>query len=144
MVWRSRSPDSVYPTVRFDAVHYKVTDDRGCAVSRAIYNVPAMDKEGRKDLLDMYVSKNEGANFRLNVLTDLQGRGVRDILMARVVRQISNSVKHVGSRHQEEFMKDLKRVVHGAVSKEAAETGFLNPDEKWGGKYPVAIITDFV
>ena len=82
--WRSRSLDPVYPIVWLNAIHYKVTDDRGCAVSCAIYNVLAIDKEGRKDLLGMYISKNEGANFWLNVLTDLQNRGVRDILIACV------------------------------------------------------------
>ena len=30
--------DSVYPIVWMDAIHYKVTDERGCAVTRAIYN----------------------------------------------------------------------------------------------------------
>ena len=117
--WRSRSLEPVYPIVWLDAIHYKVMDDRGCAVSRAIYNVLAIDKEGRKDLLGMYISKNEGANFWLNVLTDLQNRGVCDILIACVdglkgfpddipsvfpstivqlciVHQIRNSVKYVG------------------------------------------------
>lgn len=142
--WRSRSLDSVYPIVWMDAIHYKVTDERGCGVSRAIYNVLAIDKDGRKDLLGMYISKNEGANFWLNVLTDLQNRGVHDILIACVdglkgfpdaiqrvfpdtivqlciVHQIRNSVKYVVSKHQKEFLKDLKRV-YGAVSKDAAET----------------------
>ena len=81
----------------------------------------------------MYISKNEGANFWLNVLTDLQNRGVHDILIACVdglkgfpdaiqsvfpdtivqlciVHQIRNSIKYVGSKHQKEFLKDLKRV----------------------------------
>ncbi len=81
---RSRSLDSVYPIVWMDAIHYKVMDERGCAVTRAIYNVLALDSEGHKDLLGMYISKNEGANFWLNVLTDLQTRGVCDILIACV------------------------------------------------------------
>lgn len=159
--WRSRSLDSVYPIVWLDAIHYKVMDDRGCAVSRAIYNVLAIDREGHKDLLGMYISKNEGANFWLNVLTDLQNRGVHDILIACVdglkgfpdaiqsvfpntivqlciVHQIRNSIKYVGSKHQKEFMKDLKHV-YGAVSKEAAETELLHLDEKWGEKYPIVI-----
>lgn len=67
-----------------DAIHYKVTNERGCAVSRAIYNILAIDKDGHKDLLGVYISKNEGANFWLNVLTDLQNRGVHDILIACV------------------------------------------------------------
>lgn len=49
--WRSRS---------LDAIHYKVMDDRGCAVTRVIYNVLALDSEGHKDLLGMYIFKNEG------------------------------------------------------------------------------------
>ena len=159
--WRSRSLDSVYPIVWMDAIHYKVMDDRGCAVTRAIYNVLALDSEGHKDLLGMYISKNEGANFWLNVLTDLQTRGVCDILIACVdglkgfpdaiqsvfpdtivqlciVHQIRNSVKYVGSKHQKEFMRDLKHV-YGAVNKESAETELLNLEEKWGEKYPIVI-----
>ncbi len=138
-VWRSRILDDVYSIVWINAIHYKVTDERGCAVTRAIYNVLGIDKEGHKDLLGMYISKNEGANFWLNVLTDLQNRGVHDILIAYVdglkgfpdatqsvfpntilqlciVYQIRNSIKYVGSKHQKEFLKNLKRV-YGAVHK---------------------------
>lgn len=79
--WRSRSLDSVYLIVWMDAIHYKVTDERGCAVTRAIYNVLGIDREGHKELLGMYISRNEGANFWLSVLTDLQNRGVEDILI---------------------------------------------------------------
>lgn len=57
-----------------DAIHYKVTDERGCAVTRAIYNVPGLDRDGHKELLGMYISRNEGANFWLSVLTNLQNR----------------------------------------------------------------------
>ena len=80
--WESRMLGSVYPIVRMDAIHYKVTDECGCAVTRAIYNVLGIDREGHKDLLGMYISRNEGANFWLSVLTDLQNRGVEDILIA--------------------------------------------------------------
>jgi transposase-like protein len=80
--WRSRPLDSVYPIVWMDAIHYKVMDEKNRPVSRAIYNVLAMDKNGYKDLLGMYLSKSEGANFWLSVLTDLQARGVKDILIA--------------------------------------------------------------
>ena len=57
---------------RTGAIHYKVKDESGRAISRAIYNVLGVDKEGRKDLLGMYVAKSEGANFWLEVLTDLK------------------------------------------------------------------------
>lgn len=84
-------------------------------------------------------------------MTDLQTRGVCDILIACVdglkgfpdaiqsvfpdtivqlciVHQIRNSVKYVGSKHQKEFMRDLKHV-YGAVNKESAETELLNLEE---------------
>lgn len=159
--WKSRSLDAVYAICWLDAIHYKVKDDTGRAVTRAIYNVLGINKEGQKELLGMYVAKSEGANFWLEVLTDLQNRGVEDIMICCVdglkgfpdaiqsvfphtavqlciVHQIRNSIKYVGSKHQKEFMKDLKRV-YGAVSKEAAETELDNLETKWGEQYPIVI-----
>lgn len=159
--WKSRMLDSVYPIVWMDAIHYKVTDERGCAVTRAIYNVLGIDREGHKELLGMYISRNEGANFWLSVLTDLQNRGVEDILIACtdglkgflesiqgvylntvvqlcVVHQIRNSIKYVGSKNHKEFLKDLK-CVYQAVNKESAENELLKLEEKWGEQYPIVI-----
>ena len=82
--WKNRPLDRVYPIVWLDAVHYKVMDEKNRPVTRAIYNVLALTCEGRKELLGMYISKSEGANFWLGVLTDLQNRGVQDILIACV------------------------------------------------------------
>jgi transposase-like protein len=82
--WRNRSLDAVCPIVWLDAIHYKVMDDKNRPVSRAIYNVLGLCADGRKDLLGMYIAKSEGANFWLSALTDLQNRGVRDILIACV------------------------------------------------------------
>ena len=136
--WKNRPLDRVYPIVWLDAVHYKVMDEKNRPVTRAIYNVLVLNSEGRKELLGMYISRSEGANFWLGVLTDLQNRGVQDILIACgfpdaiasvfpettvqlcIVHQIRNSIKYVASKRQKEFMKDLKQV-YQAVNKEAAE-----------------------
>jgi len=159
--WKSRSLDPVYPIVWLDAIHYKVKDDTGRAVSRAIYNVLAITKEGKKELIGMYLSHSEGANFWLSVLTDLQNRGVKDILIACidglkgfpdaiksvfpdtiiqlcVIHQIRNSRKYISYKHQKEFIRDLK-LVYGAVSKDVAETELDNLDTKWGEQYPIVI-----
>ena len=82
--WKNRPLARIYPIVWLDAVHYKVIDEKNRPVTRAIYNVLALTTEGRKELLGMYISKSEGANFWLSVLTDLQARGVQDILIAYV------------------------------------------------------------
>ena len=55
-----------------------------------------------------------------------------------IVHQIRNSVKYVGSRHQKEFLKDLRRV-YGAVSREAAEAELDSLDARWGEQYPIVI-----
>lgn len=109
----------------------------------------------------MYISKSEGANFWLSVLTDLQSRGVNDILIACtdnlsgfsdainsvfpqtvvqtcVVHQIRNSIKYVASKNQKTFMKDLK-LVYQAVSKEQAAIELDKLDSKWGKDYPIVI-----
>ena len=80
--WRSRMLDPVYAICWLDAIHYKVKEETGRAVSRTIYNVLGINKEGQKELLGMYISKSEGANFRLEVLSALQSRGVREYLYA--------------------------------------------------------------
>lgn len=159
--WRSRPLESVYAIVWLDAIHYKVFDEAGRAVSRAIYNVIGIDKDGKKDVLGMYISKSEGANFWLSVLTDLQNRGIKDILIACidnlsgfadaiesvfpettvqlcVVHQIRNSCKYIGSKHQKEFLKDLK-LVYKAVNKETAESNLDDLELKWGEQYPIVI-----
>lgn len=158
--WQCRPLESLYTIVWLDAMHYKVRDE-GRVVSRAVYNVLAINREGRKELIGMYISESEGANFWLSVLTDLKARGVQDILIACIdnlngfaeaissifpevevqsciVHQVRNSLKYVASKDQKLFMKDLKKV-YQAVNKDLAETELIYLEEKWGNKYPVVI-----
>jgi len=158
--WQNRPLEPLYCIVWLDAMFYKVKVD-GKIKHRALYNVIGVNKDGRKDLLGMYISESEGANFWLQVLTDLQNRGLKDILIACtdaltgfteailsvfpktevqlcVVHQIRNSLKYVASKDQKEFMRDLK-LVYKATSKAVAEDELLNLEEKWGEKYPVVI-----
>ena len=58
--WQSRPLEPVYPFVWLDCMHYKVKDE-GKVVARAVYNILALNREGRKDLIGMYVSESEGA-----------------------------------------------------------------------------------
>lgn len=80
--WRSRPLDNVYAIVWMNAIHYKVMDDKNRPVTRAIYNILRINEEGYKDLLGMCISKSERANFWLSCLSDVQSRGVQDILLA--------------------------------------------------------------
>ncbi|MFW0702232.1 IS256 family transposase [Aliarcobacter butzleri] len=158
--WQSRPLDSIYPFVWLDAIHYKIKDG-GKYVNKAVYTVLGVNMEGKKDILGLYLSESEGANFWLSVLTDLNNRGLNDILIASVdglkgfpeaiktifpntevqlciIHQIRNSIRYVASKNHKEFMKDLKPV-YQAVSKEAAEDALLTLDEKWGKLYPIVL-----
>ncbi len=81
--WQSRPLDSHYPFVWLDAIHYKVKQD-GRYAAKAVYTVLGLNLEGRKEILGLYLSETEGANFWLSVLTDLNNRGLKDILIACV------------------------------------------------------------
>ena len=158
--WQSRPLESLYCIVWLDAMHYKVKVD-GRVKHRALYNILGVNKEGRKEILGMYISESEGANFWLQVLTDLEQRGLKDILIACtdnlkgfseailsiypktqiqkcIVHQIRNTLKYIASKDQKNFMKDLK-LVYKAINKDIAEEQLLLLEEKWGKKYPVVI-----
>ena len=81
--WQSKPLEAIYPFLWLDAIHYKVKDG-GRYITKAVYTVLGMDKEGRKDILGLYLGENEGANFWLSVLTDLNNRGLEDILIASI------------------------------------------------------------
>ena len=158
--WQQRSLESLYPFVWLDAIHYKVKDN-GRYKSKAVYTVLAVNLEGKKEILGLYLSESEGANFWLSVLTDLNNRGVEESLIASVdgltgfpeaiatiypdtevqlciVHQVRNSLKYVASKNQKEFMVDLKRV-YRATSKDAAEQALDELEARWGDLYPIVI-----
>jgi transposase-like protein len=158
--WQNRPLESLYTIVWMDAMHYKVRSE-GTVVSRAVYNILALNKAGFKELIGMYISESEGANFWLTVLTDLKARGVKDILIACtdnlngfseailsvfpktevqscIIHQIRNSLKYVLHKDKKEFMIDLKKV-YKAVNKDQAEVELVNLEIKWGKKYSLVI-----
>ena len=81
--WQSRPLNEIYPIVFFDAIHYKVRED-GKVRSKAAYTCLAVDLEGQKDMLGIWVGEAEGANYWLGIMTELKNRGVHDILIAAV------------------------------------------------------------
>jgi transposase-like protein len=156
--WKKRPLEAIYPFLYLDAIHYKVREN-GTYVSKAFYTVLGVNLEGKKEILGLYLNDSEGAKFWLQVLTDLQNRGVQDILIASVdglkgfpeainavfpqtevqlciVHQIRNSLKYVASKDQKQFAKELKSV-YQAFTKEEAETALDTMEAKWGQKYPI-------
>lgn len=158
--WRTRPLDSIYPIVFLDCIHFKVKEE-GSVRSRAVYNILGVNMEGKKDLLGVYLSENEGAKFWLGVLTDLKTRGVQDILIACVdglkgfpeaiesvfpetqvqlciVHQIRTSLRFVPEKDKKAVAADLKPV-YQAVNYEQGYDKLLEFEEKWGKKYPLSV-----
>jgi putative transposase len=79
----ARPLDSVYPIVYLDCLVVKIRHDKQ-VINKAIYLVLGVNIEDHKALLGMWISENEGAKFWINVLTELQNRGVNNILIACV------------------------------------------------------------
>lgn len=79
--WQARPLESIYPIVWLDALHYKIREN-GKVSSRAVYTILGVTLEGKKEVLGLYISENEGANFWFQVLSDLSNRGAGDILIA--------------------------------------------------------------
>jgi len=158
--WQQRPLESHYPFVWLDAIHYKVKAE-GRYQSQAVYTVLGLNIAGKKEILGIYLSETEGANFWLSVLSDLQQRGIEDILITCVdgltgfpeaintifpetkvqlcvIHQIRNSMKYVASKNQKEFMADLKPV-YRATTLGAAEIALDELEVKWGKKYPIVL-----
>ena len=158
--WKERPLKSVYSVLFLDAIHFKIRED-GRVVPKAIYSLLAIDSEGKKDILGLYINESEGANFWASVLADLKTRGIEDILIACVdglkgfpeainavfpkteiqlcvIHQIRNSMRYVASKDQKPFMADLKEI-YRASSKELAEDNLLQLTDKWQKKYPVVV-----
>lgn len=158
--WRNRPLESVYPFVFMDAIHYKVRDE-GRVVTKAVYCIIGVNQEGYRDLLGLYIGAAESAKFWMQVLTDLQNRGLEDILIACidnltgfveaiqsiyprtdiqlcVIHQIRNSKKYLSYKDSREFVNDLK-LVYKASTKEKAEHNLMKLKQKWGKQYPKVI-----
>lgn len=159
--WQSRPLETVYTIVWLDAMYYKVKAEDGPVVTRCLYNVLGITPDGHKELLGCYVSEREGARFWLGVLSDLQQRGVKDILIACIdnlngfeevitsifphtsvqtciVHQIRNTQKYISSKDSKAVMADVKKV-YRAPSLEVAEQYLDELDTKWSQKYPIVV-----
>ena len=155
--WQSRPLEPLYPIVYFDAIVVKTRED-GRTVNKSVYLALAVNMDGQKELLGLWISLNEGAKFWLNVITELQNRGLKDIFIACIdglkgfpeaietvypntkvqlciVHMIRNSVKYVSWKDRKQLIADLKKI-YKAYTAEEAEANLVKFSEKWDKKYP--------
>ena len=156
--WQNRPLDEVYPIVFFDAVRMKIRDE-GRVINKAAYLAIGVDMNGIKDVLGIWIERNEGAKFWLSVFTELKNRGLQDILIACVdglkglpdaiesvypqaevqlciVHMVRNSLKFVSWKDRKKIATDLK-TIYRAATVDQAEDALKNFEERWDSRYPM-------
>lgn len=155
--WQSRPLDAIYPIVYLDCIVVKIRQDKR-VINKSIFLALGINTEGQKELMGMWIAENEGAKFWLSVLTELQQRGVEDILIACVdglkgfpdainsvfpqthiqlciVHMVRNSLKYVTWKDYKAVTADLKRVYRSATEDEAL-LELERFGNIWDGQYP--------
>ncbi len=156
--WQNRPLDAVYPIVYFDALRINCREE-GRVFKKAAYLAIGVNMDGLKDVLGIWLEKNEGAKFWLSVFTELKNRGLDDVLIACVdvlkglpeaieavypqaevqlciVHMVRNSLKFVSYKDRKKIATDLK-TIYRAATVEQAETALTEFAEIWDNKYPM-------
>jgi len=155
--WQDRPLEGLYPIVYLDALMVKMRHE-GQVENRAVYVAIGIDLEGRKDVLGLWTSGNEGAKFWLQVLTELRNRGVKDVFIACIdglkgfpqavetvfpqarvqlciVHMVRASLNYVSWTERKQVAQDLKTVYRASTAEEA-ERALRDFAGKWDAKYP--------
>jgi len=154
--WQNRPLEPLYAILYLDALYVKMRHE-GRVENRAVYVCIGVDMDGRKDVLGLWTSGNEGAKFWLGVLTELKNRGVRDVLIACVdglkgfpqaiesvfpetrvqlciVHLVRASLNYVNWKERKQVAADLK-LIYRAATEAQAEQELKEFTAKWGSKY---------
>lgn len=160
IAWQNRPLEPQYLVVWLDGIVFKVRESSK-VINKTVYLAVGLNREGRKEVLGMWLGKNESSSFWMGVLTDLKARGVEDILITAsdnlngftqtiqsvfpqsqtqicVVHQIRNACKYVVWKDRKAFSSDMKHI-YTAPSKQAAQAALNDFADKWEAKYSYAI-----
>jgi len=156
--WQNRPLEKSYAIMYLDALRVKgKTDGKSC--QKSVYTALAVNFEGKKEVLGLWIAESEGAKFWMGVLTELKNRGLQDILIACmdgltgfpeavrsvypntrvqlcIVHMVRNSTKFVSYKDLKKVCADLKSV-YSACSEEAGCLALGDFGKKWDGKYPM-------
>jgi putative transposase len=155
--WQNRPLDAVYPIVFMDALRVKIRDN-GHVINKAVYMALGVNLDGHKEVLGLWVAKEEGAKFWLKVVTELKNRGVKDMFIACVdglkgfpeaiesvypetqvqlciVHMVRNSLRFVPWKDKKAVVADLK-TIYTATNAEMAKENLKSFRTKWNEKYP--------
>ena len=160
VAWQNRPLEPVYLIVWMDGIVFKVREGSK-VINKTIYIAVGLKRDGRKEVLGLWLGKNESSSFWMSVLTDIKARGTDDILITAtdnlngftdtirtvfpesktqicVVHQIRNACRYVVWKDKKQFTADMKDI-YNAPTKQAAEAALSDFAAKWEHKYSYAI-----
>jgi transposase-like protein len=160
IAWQNRPLESVYLIIWMDGIVFKVRENSK-VINKTIYIAVGLRIDGLKEVLGLWLGKNESAAFWMTVLTDIKARGVEDILITAtdnlngftdtiktifpnsttqicVVHQIRNASKYVVWKDRKNFTKDMKEI-YNAPTKQGAKAALNDFSVKWSAKYAYAV-----
>jgi putative transposase len=160
VAWQNRPLEPIYLIAWMDGIVFKVRENSK-VINKTIYIAVGLRRDGLKEVLGLWLGKNESASFWMHVLTDLKARGVEDILITAtdnlngftdtiktvfpqsntqicVVHQIRNASRYVVWKDKKAFTRDMKEI-YNAPTREAARAALDDFAEKWNDKYSYAI-----
>ena len=160
IAWQNRPLEPVYLIVWMDGIVFKVRENSK-VINKTVYIAVGLRRDGIKEVLGLWLGKNESASFWMSVLTDIKVRGVNDILITStdnlngftdtiknvfpnsqtqicVVHQIRNSNRYVVWKDKKQFSKDM-RYIYEAPNRDAAKAALKDFADKWEDKYSYAI-----
>ena len=160
IAWQNRPLESVYLIVWMDGIVFKVRENSK-VVNKTIYVAIGLRRDGKKEVMGLWLGKNESSSYWMSVLTDMKARGVQDLLITAtdnlneftqtirnvftqaitqicVVHQIRNASRYVVWKDKKEFHKDMKSI-YDAPTKMAAEAALKDFEGRWNSKYSYAV-----
>lgn len=147
--WRSRPLEKSCPILFLDAQRVNSRQD-GKNASKALHVALAINWEGRKEALGLWLAETEVEKFWMGVLADIRNRGTQDILVACmdalagfpdtrvqhcVVHMVRSSTRFVPYKDLKAACRDL-REIYSAASAERGREALEEFGKKWDGKYP--------
>lgn len=160
--WQNRPLQSVYPLIFLDGMVFDVRQD-GQLTKKTAYIVYGINLVGMKDILGTWLGEAESSKFWMNVVRDLQTRGVKDIFIASVdglngfeeaicsvfpkteiqqcvVHQIRTSTKYVSYKDRKKFCAEMRQI-YTAPNEKAGLEALNKFEQAWGKKYQYAIMS---
>lgn len=156
--WQTRRIDAIFPIVFLDGIVIHIRGESGRVSEHTMYVAIGVNFKGKKELLGLWLSENEGAKFWHSCLTDLHNRGLSDMFIVCVdglsgfpeaiksvypkaqvqlciVHLVRAALRYVNDSDSREVIADLKKIYQAASVLEA-ETELENFSKKWDAKYP--------